>query len=139
MKNKLDKIYEMSATERMDFVKECCSKNAEVSKKISCYSDCRLQWIKEIGDYIVFTVLAGTADVGYHEYITVSCNTKTGDVFCLTKYLHSYGGYNIYVTKEGLIRQEIGYGFGSWEYRMLNPDLSVKSTNNKQELGSCCG
>jgi len=144
MKKSIKELTEMSPPERMIFVKECCKENESVTKSISLYVGCVLDWAKESNDFMIFTVNAGKYDGKYvrdaNEYITVSINTKTEKTYCLTNYLHNYSGYRIFIAKElDCIKQEIGYGFGSWSYKVLNLDLTEKSSNSKQEYGSCCG
>jgi len=143
MQENIERMFEMSATERMSFVKECCSGNEEVSKMIVRYEGCILKWLREIDEYIIFTVCAGNMNGIYvsnpNEYITVSFNTETGDVFCLEHYLHNYSGYSIYVEQDlSGIKQEIGHGFGSWTYNELNFDLTNKASRSEQNHGSCC-
>lgn len=144
MNEKIEKVTEMPAVELMSFVKECCEGDEVVKRQIATYSGCGLQWIKKVNNFIVFTVLAGKFDRGCvrnaSEYITVSFNTETKKVSCLTHYLSNYGGYNIYFsTKENCIKQEIGRPFGSWEYSDLNLDLTKITSQTKQDFGCCCG
>lgn len=143
-KEDFDKITGISAADLMAFVKECCKNNESVTKQISAYLGCVLDWVKEVNEFIIFTVRAGSFDGVYvreaHEYITVSFNTKTEELFCLRHYLHNYGGYNIFIPNgQNYIKQDIGYGFGSWKYNELNLDLTEKASRSKQEYGSCCG
>lgn len=138
-----ERLTEMSATELMAFVKECCRDNESVTKIVSRYPGCVLDWAKKVNEFVIFTVRAGEFDGKYvcnpNEYITVSFNTKTKKLFCLAHYLHNYSGYNIHIAdKQNIIKQEIGYGFGSWEYNELNLDLTKKSSRTEHDYGCCC-
>lgn len=139
-----EKIPWMSDKVLMEFVKECCVGDEEVTRKISAYTACRLKWIHEIDGFVMFTVLAGMFEGGRlcnaHEYITVSFDTETERLYCLSNYLHNYGGYEIYISSaDNCIKQKIGHGWGSWEYKDLGYDLSVKAVSSKQDHGCCCG
>lgn len=143
MHKDIERLSEMTFAERIEFIKECCKENEVVSKTISRYSGCGLQWFKEVNEFVVFTVLAGSTDGTYlrdaNEYVTISLNTKTEQLFCLTHYVHNYCGYNIFISEgKDYINQNIGYGFGSWKYLELNLDLTEKSSRSEQNYGSCC-
>lgn len=144
MKLNVKRLTEMSATELMTFVKECCKKNKAVTQEITVYSGCTLQWVKEVNGFVIFTVFAGMLDEkcvrNANEYITVSFEAKTEMVFCLAHYLANYGGYKIFVSSEyNCIKQEIGYAFGDWKYTDLNLNLTEKTSHTKQDFGCCCG
>ena len=138
-----EKISGMSKAELMAFVKDCCKDNLGVSRSIDRYTGCSLLWAKEVNGCVIFTVLAGMFDHGClrdaNEYVTVSYNVATGQITSLSHYLYNYGGYRIFVAEEeNCVKQEIGYGWGSWKYADLNLDLSLIREYAKQDYGCRC-
>lgn len=137
-------LKEMQKRNIMIFVKECCKNNESVLKTINNYDGCFLEWCEEIDEYVVFTVVCGilrseTVIGDANEYLTISINKNTKEVFCLSNYLHNYSGYKIYLKREEKsIKQNIGYGFGSWRYNTLNLDLTEKESYSEHDYGCCC-
>ena len=70
--------------------------------------------------YLSFVVRDNTI-ISYYEY-----------------YLSNYCGYKCYCSPDGIIHEDIGYGFGSWKYKAYSPEGDELSSNSKQEYGSCC-
>ena len=53
-------------------------------------------------------------------------------------FLTNYSGYKCYCTPDGIVHEDIGYGFGSWSYYTYDLNGNELSHKSKQEYGSCC-
>lgn len=92
------------------------------------------------GDDFVLAINFGN---NMSERVIYVINPSTGEIYSLWGYCHNLGEWCINrdsdEMEDACFGVDVGYGFGSWEYRKYDRTCAEISKRNEQNFGCCCG